>query len=79
MLSKLSVQFSNQDRPKDIKKKGEQFRYNYGQGRYRSDGGDRYSRPSYRGRSQYQQNYGERSQYIQNYRRHFRETLNNRG
>ena len=53
-----------------------QGRNNYDQhrckGRYRSNSGDRYSRPSYRGRSQHGQNHRERSQYAKNDRGNFR-------
>ena len=78
-MTKLSAQSSNQYRPFKPKmyqgKRKGQSRNNYDQGRYqrryRLNSRDRYSRPSYRGRSQYVQNYRG------NFRKgKYRETLN---
>ena len=77
MISKLSTQGSNQNRPFKPKiyqwRKRGQGRNNYNESgrqweRFRSSSTDRYRRSNYRDRPQYGQNYRERSQYGQNYR-----------
>ena len=81
MMSELSAQGSNQNRPFKPKiyqgKRKGQGRNNYGryQDRYRSNSGDRYSTLPYTGRSQYRQNFREKSQYVQKYTGNFRRKI----